>query len=500
MTIAPGIAGTPSGAVTLGGVDEIVWDARELGYTFASMILGYQARGRALRGVASRVGESDLIEGLKAVARTRAALDRVEVELVREALTRGLPSQTALSAINWVRTTEGGAVPPPDAGHAARVVRIANAAALDPDAVTDRTITTFYAGGLSATKTDQVLRLVADVHKVTDESQLAEVVEAMRAGSVDGPDPLAPATDDTSARVDGDESDTYDDRLPGRNPAVPSWVTGMAPDPAAGPDGRGAMGPAGWGLTSRELGKAINYTRRMLKPADLLLEEQAAAKRGRALHVLPGPGGLSEYRLTVDDEGAALIDAAVAALSRPTATTADGGVDLRSAAHRRADALLMVIQRGMDAAAQNDPPGRPRAQVVVTIGLADLLAQTNGAGVTATGQVLSPAEVRRQACDAGIIPMVLGGRGEPLDVGREKRFFTDAQRAALFERDRHCTFPGCTIPAQWCDAHHLTPWAKGGRTDLAVGALLCRSHHSHVHENHLTATMTAMGVRWNLQT
>lgn len=502
-------------------VSEVVWDATELGGLMGQIAMGYGMREAPLRGAGVRLTEPDLIEALEAVARSRAAMERVEVELVREALVRGLPAQAALSAVNWVRCTEGGAVPPPDAAQAARVVRIATAAALGSDAVTDRALESFYAGGLSASKSDQLLRLVADVQNVADADELAEVVEAMRAGSIDGSDPLGPGLvpdltpagpgDSAGGRMtagphdsagDGHDGDvvSQDDSegVGGRTSAVPSWVTGLAPeasrsDRAGTPVGRG---PAGWGLTLRELGKAISYTRRMLKPADLLKQEAAAARRGRALHSMAGPGGLTEYRLTVDPEGAAIIDAAVAALSRPI-PTAHGVADLRTAAQRRADALIEIVQRGLDAGSNR--PGQPKTQVVVTIGLSDLRAATNGAGITSTGQVLTPATVRRMACDAGIIPMVLGSRGKPLDVGRTKRFFTDVQRLALFQRDRHCTFPGCTMPADWCDAHHLIPWAHGGQTNLDSAALLCRLHHTYVHDHALTATLTAMGVRWHLQ-
>jgi hypothetical protein len=68
---------------------------------------------------------------------------------------------------------------------------------------------------------------------------------------------------------------------------------------------------------------------------------------------------------------------------------------------------------------------------------------------------------------------------------------------ALWLRDRHCTFPGCTVPGTWADAHHLRHWADGGPTDLANGALLCGRHHTIVHRDRLTAQVTPAGVRWN---
>ncbi|KYH42967.1 HNH endonuclease signature motif containing protein [Branchiibius sp. NY16-3462-2] len=444
----------------------------EFGLQVAAWASSNRRSAAVLRGVAGAMVEPELIDTLQALGRARAALDRIEVELVREGITRGLPAQHGQRPVNWVREIEGQDAPPPDAGQATRTVRLATAAALGPDAMTERTMESFFAGGLSAVKTDQLLRFVDDVQAVTDPVELAGVVEAMRAGSVDGPDAL-PVTDDSEA------SPVLS--------ALPAWV-GTPPPAAAG---------VGWGLTSRELGKAIGHTRRHLKPADLLAEEESAARRGRALHSLPGPGGLTQYQLTLDAEGAALIDAAVAALSTPVPGP-HGEPDPRRAAHRRADALLAIVQRGMEAG--GSVPGQAKAQVVVTISLADLLAEAKGAGVTGTGQVLSPEAVRRWACDAGIIPMVLGGLGQPLDVGRMKRLITDAQRLALWQRDRGCTFPGCNCPPQWCDGHHLTAWARGGKTNLDQLALLCRRHHTYVHEHQLTATLTPTGVRWNLQT
>ncbi|WP_461004771.1 HNH endonuclease signature motif containing protein, partial [Terrabacter terrigena] len=120
-----------------------------------------------------------------------------------------------------------------------------------------------------------------------------------------------------------------------------------------------------------------------------------------------------------------------------------------------------------------------------------------GSGVTLTGDVLSPSVVRRMACDAEIIPMVLGKDGAPLDVGRSQRLFTPSQRLALVARDKGCSFDGCTVPPTWCDAHHVIPWQRGGRTDLTNAALLCPRHHTHVHQHDLTATVTAFGVTWH---
>ena len=90
---------------------------------------------------------------------------------------------------------------------------------------------------------------------------------------------------------------------------------------------------------------------------------------------------------------------------------------------------------------------------------------------------LSAGEVRRLACDAGIIPVVLGGPSRLLDVGRTYRMFTPGLRAALVQRDGGCAFPGCTATPACCEAHHIVPWWQGGETRLGNGVLLCPHHH-----------------------
>jgi hypothetical protein len=102
--------------------------------------------------------------------------------------------------------------------------------------------------------------------------------------------------------------------------------------------------------------------------------------------------------------------------------------------------------------------------------------------VLADGQPISPAEARRLACDAQIIPVVLGTGGEVLDIGRASRVVPVGLRRALNLRDGGCRFPGCDRPASWCDAHHIQFWADGGPTNMDNCALLCAYHHTVVHE------------------
>ncbi len=99
------------------------------------------------------------------------------------------------------------------------------------------------------------------------------------------------------------------------------------------------------------------------------------------------------------------------------------------------------------------------------------------------GGAISATAARRIACCAGIQRVVLDPAGAVLDVGREYRSATAAQFAALIARDGGCAFPGCTRPAAWCIAHHITHWVDGGPTNVDNMVLLCTWHHTVVHHH-----------------
>lgn len=128
--------------------------------------------------------------------------------------------------------------------------------------------------------------------------------------------------------------------------------------------------------------------------------------------------------------------------------------------------------------------GGDATTVIVTLSLAQLITDLAAAGVIAGDgeEVVSASEARRLACQAQIIPAVLGGKSEVLDLGRRMRLFSKAQRRALRLRDRRCRAEGCTIPAAWTEAHHWKPWSEGGATDLADGVCLCSHHHHRIHD------------------
>jgi hypothetical protein len=229
--------------------------------------------------------------------------------------------------------------------------------------------------------------------------------------------------------------------------------------------------------------------------ADRSLERNETALRSlSSLKLCPLENGMVAISGQLDPEAGAVLTAALDPLSAPNPSDANGGRDPRPAERRRAEALIEICRRAT--AAGGAAPTTTKAQIVVTIDLDHLSDAVRGAGRTLDNQVLSPETVRKLGCDASIIPIVLGSQSQALDVGRTKRLVTPALLAALWARDKGCTFPGCGRPPQWSDAHHVKHWADGGPTALLNLALMCAHHHTWVHQHDLTATVTASGVTW----
>ena len=158
----------------------------------------------------------------------------------------------------------------------------------------------------------------------------------------------------------------------------------------------------------------------------------------------------------------------------------DSDVDQLPLARRRGEAFCALLEH--IPADRLPAHGGTATTVMVTLDL-DTLRTGLGLAETSTGEVVTAAEARRLACTGGIVPVVLGGKSEVLDLGRTRRLFSPAQRKAMAIRDRHCRAEGCDIPAAWCEAHHADkPWSRGGRTDLADGLLLCSFHHHRAHD------------------
>jgi hypothetical protein len=174
----------------------------------------------------------------------------------------------------------------------------------------------------------------------------------------------------------------------------------------------------------------------------------------------------------------------LSSLSTPQAV--DGLRDRRTTAERHGDAFTDILKLAADTGALPEDGGQ-KPHLTVTIAWQTLRDQIGTATLnSATPQGptgLTASQARRIGCDAQILPIVLGSRSEPLDVGRTTRTIPTAIRKALVLRDQGCSFPTCQRPPQWTDGHHIVHWADGGPTDLGNLTLLCRQHHTLIHHS-----------------
>ena len=147
----------------------------------------------------------------------------------------------------------------------------------------------------------------------------------------------------------------------------------------------------------------------------------------------------------------------------------------------RAQAMIELIRSGHAA-----PDGtRAPAEVLVLIDYQTLLGQLSLAGrcELGDGTPLPASEVRRLACEARIIPVLMGGGSLPLDVGRSRRLATGAERAGARAVHDTCCIDGCDTTFDYCELHHIRWWGNGGRSDLANLAPVCSKHHHLIHDH-----------------
>ncbi|EIV94483.1 HNH endonuclease signature motif containing protein [Frankia sp. QA3] len=281
------------------------------------------------------------------------------------------------------------------------------------------------------------------------------------------------------------ETLTWVDESPGDDPPGPA---------AGGESGSEGSGPGAGGESSD--GKSNSGAAGDVQPgspadsagvadADGEQGEDPAGRRGLWISELPD--GMTRISGELDPEAAALVRTALDPLAAPRPAI-DGALDSRSPARRRADALVDLLGRTLDAAVLPAGGGiRPHLSVTIT-----WAALVGGSGVPATtswGQPLPREVLRRLACDASVRRIVLDPAGVPLDVGRAQRTVTPDIRRALIARDNGCAFPGCDRPAGWTEAHHIRHWADGGDTSLDNSVLLCGYHHRVVHHQGWTVQL-----------
>ncbi|MDD7924752.1 HNH endonuclease signature motif containing protein [Actinomycetospora chibensis] len=223
------------------------------------------------------------------------------------------------------------------------------------------------------------------------------------------------------------------------------------------------------------------------------------------VHDARRPGGLAddtrhEHSDTGTTDGDGDGDATEAEAGEPDAGHTESDSDGTEGADEFEDALIPEPRRPEPSprptsSARPVPVERPgRPLLTITMDLR-WLQQAIGHATLDSDALVDPRTVRRWACDAEIVPMLLGSKSEPLDVGRLSRSVTDAIRRALNLRDGGCAFPSCSRRPRRCHAHHIRQWFDGGPTCLDNLVLLCRFHHQLLHAGHWVAEIHN-GLPW----
>jgi hypothetical protein len=227
----------------------------------------------------------------------------------------------------------------------------------------------------------------------------------------------------------------------------------------------------------KSFGKTVAYRLFQNDPEPNETEAEPARNRLR----MEWKGDELEVRARLDKIAGAKFEAMIDPLAKPRPTTAEEGSDPRTRAERDGDAFADLIDLMLRADRLPEHGGEP-VTLTLTMNYEDLATAT-GVATLDTREPVPASLVRRLACNAGVIPVVLGGRSEQTDIGRKTRTFPAAIRRLLVARDRGCTFPGCNRPPKHCDAHHIRFWSQGGRTSVDNAVLLCRHHHTLIHQS-----------------
>jgi hypothetical protein len=205
-------------------------------------------------------------------------------------------------------------------------------------------------------------------------------------------------------------------------------------------------------------------------------EEQAQPKRWLEWHRRGDGSGTGRFGL--DAESSEQLDVLLSALSAPKPDET-GAPDPRGIESRRGDALAEIINLA-SGSADRPTEGGDKPHIVVTTRWDDLRYERT-ALLGAHDLPITGSAARRLACDAQIIPAVLGSKGEVLDIGRASRAIPTPIRRAVTLRDGGCAFPGCDRPPAWYECHHIEHWSDGGETKLANLVMLCSAHHRILH-------------------
>ncbi len=141
----------------------------------------------------------------------------------------------------------------------------------------------------------------------------------------------------------------------------------------------------------------------------------------------------------------------------PVAAAADD----RTRAQKQHDALATVLNT---AAASGALPtlGGAAPTLVVAVRAEDLATGRGFAHISGCDEPISLAAARHIACAGAVQRVVFDESGRIASLGTLERVFTHHQRRAIALRDGGCVIPGCRVPAEWCEIHHVTEHSRGG--------------------------------------
>ncbi|MBG6095172.1 HNH endonuclease signature motif containing protein [Nocardioides luteus] len=214
--------------------------------------------------------------------------------------------------------------------------------------------------------------------------------------------------------------------------------------------------------------------------AKALLAEEEHAQRRTFFHARDNGDGTVDIQARVSRAVGARLRTILDSLAQPRKLSAENRG--RKAPYDRllGQAFARVIETyDVDQLPRHGGHG---TTVFITMSVEDLRNDLGTAALGFDGDKIAAAEARRMACNADLVPVVLGTNSEILDFGRTARLAHPIQHRALRLRDKCCQAEDCDAPAAWTEAHHLKPWSEGGRTDLENMVLLCASDHRRIHD------------------
>jgi len=154
--------------------------------------------------------------------------------------------------------------------------------------------------------------------------------------------------------------------------------------------------------------------------------------------------------------------------------------DARTRGQVNAD-LLRDVFASQARSAESPDMGGDHPTVWVSATVTELQSGHGVAFYAGTPEPVPVQEAEQAACTGGVQTVIFADDGQVLQLGRSVRGFTRRQRRAIAVRDGGtCLIPGCTVPAQWCEVHHVISYKDGGSTDVDNGVLLCWFHHHEI--------------------